>query len=625
MAEEVKPRPKILLTAILKDDSEAAQVERMLESFMPYFDGLCVLITGLSGEHKKLEKIIKKYKGRYAFATPTSHPDIYIRNKEGKWIFGNFAAARNACFELAAEMQKEHDYDWWSWADKDDILISGAELLNVAQMGKDQNLDSIYFVYWYSVLVDDKGTIKSVVIDHLRERLLKPGMFKWVSRLHEISLPKDQNYQLRQSMYDVNPQQGRTCVWVHLPQREDVQSNLYRNSEILEIQAKEEEHKDPRTLMYLAKTYHDLADLEKKPNYDQLAIMLFEEYLDGPYKSGWAEERSNACEYVGNIYGRMGKHQKALDWYNRGLEEFAANYILYLLKAQALAELKRFEESEFVLDMIVRKDPPSTRTTIGNPLSIQLIASGLKHNEAMRKLQIKEAIKWMRTHRKLLGFSEDDDYVKMLVEADLINESAHWVFNFAKWLKDHGHKDKIPMLLKSLPHELGQEPFAHFIANEISEPRKWGEDEIAYFASFGGNHFEQWSDKSLGRGIGGSETAVIQLARQWAKLGYKVTVFGDPRQDAGERDGVSYRPWYEMNWKDEFNILILWRSPHLLDKEIKAKKLFMDLHDVASQLDWTDARTAKVNKVFVKSQFHRAMLPKIPDEKVAIISNGITV
>jgi len=81
---------------------------------------------------------------------------------------------------------------------------------------------------------------------------------------------------------------------------------------------------------------------------------------------------------------------------------------------------------------------------------------------------------------------------------------------------------------------------------------------------------------------------------------------------------------YECNlFNDQFNTLILWRSPHLLDKNIKAKRLYMDLHDVASNLDWTVERVARIDKVFFKSKYHRSMCPNIPDSKAVIISNGI--
>jgi hypothetical protein len=181
----------------------------------------------------------------------------------------------------------------------------------------------------------------------------------------------------------------------------------------------------------------------------------------------------------------------------------------------------------------------------------------------------------------------------------------------------------VRLLLQSLPPEPSREPPAAMIANEDSEPKVWGDDTIVYYASWGTEHFEQWSGKSLSRGIGGSETAVIRLAEEWVKKGWKVTVFCDPREEAGLINGVEYRPWYEINWKDTFNTLILWRSAHLLDRDIKAGRLFMDLHDLAYQHEYTPERMFKLTKVFFKSKYQRATLPDLPDDKAVIISNGI--
>jgi hypothetical protein len=45
---------KIALTYIVKDNSEYNLFESSLESFMPFFDGLYVAVTGTSGEHNKI-------------------------------------------------------------------------------------------------------------------------------------------------------------------------------------------------------------------------------------------------------------------------------------------------------------------------------------------------------------------------------------------------------------------------------------------------------------------------------------------------------------------------------------------------------------------------------------------
>lgn len=608
---------KILLTAIFKDDSEYESIERMLKSFKPYIAGLCVTLTSV--DCKKLKKLIKEYNGQYNEVFPGTHPKIF---PDGE--FGNFAEARMECFKLASEMQAKESYDWWTWADSDDILINGEELLKVAELAQKNKMDMVFFTYWYSINLS-KGSFsdKDVQIDHLRERLLNPKIqWKWVSRLHEIALPIDDNYKPKITTYDYNPQAGRGCVWAHLTTKERTEKSMERNIKILEQQAKDEQHKDPRTIFYLAKTYFDVANVQGKKEYFQLADLLLDDYLNGEHPSGWAEERSNAWEYKGKIRALTGNHRAAIECYHSAIAEYGNRHMPFLLLAGEYAEIGDQEQATFWLDTAVKMEAPQARTTIGNPQEIKYLAASLKFNEAVRKQDVPEAIRWLTTRNEIAGI-KDDPMMKALIESKQLNDAAMWVFNYSKWLKDTGHEDLIPNVLKALPVELGREAFAHVIANDYTPSKKWSDKSIVYFANFGGEFFEKFSGKTVEAGQGGSETAVVRLCERWAKMGYEVTVFCDPREDVGIINGVDYRPFYEMNWKDEFNILILWRSPHILDRDIKAKKLFMDLHDVASQLDWSEERMKKIDKVFVKSKYHRAMLPKLPDQKVEVISNGI--
>lgn len=606
---------RILLCCIFKDDSEYSLIKRMLESFMPRVDGLCVALTGTSGKFTKLEKLLQKYNATYVKTSPKTHPQIY--SQEEKPIFCNFAAARQVTFDLADTLE---GYDWYTWADCDDILVSGEKLQEVADRSIEIGLDGVLFTYWYAINVRADNTFDQddVVIDHIRERLLKPGIFKWVSRLHEVAIQKEDAYQPKYANYEFNINNDQIIAWAHLPGHKRVEDALMRNCRILEIQAKEENHKDPRTLFYLAKTYYDLGDTV----HVTLALELLKEYLEGEFPSGWAEERAAAYEYIGNIYGRAGKHQEAVEAFHEGLKEYPNKLMLVLTLAKEYDAVGNTEKSNYWLSVAEHMEPPKARTTIGNPLEIKILASSLNYNKAIREGDLPKAIYWLKIRNQLTG-ETNDDRIKTMEEAVELNENGKRVFQYAKWLKDTGHVDKIPPLLESLPVELGREQFAHYIANEIKEPRVWGDNEICYYASWGAESFENWSPSSLKKGLGGSETAVIRLAEEWVKLGYRVTVYGDPGSEAGEHNGVTYRSFYEINWQDQFNILILWRSPHLLDREIKARKLYMDLHDIASQLDWTDARMERIDKVFFKSKWHRTHVPKLPDEKTEVISNGI--
>jgi hypothetical protein len=155
------------------------------------------------------------------------------------------------------------------------------------------------------------------------------------------------------------------------------------------------------------------------------------------------------------------------------------------------------------------------------------------------------------------------------------------------------------------------------------KPRKWEENEICYFANVGTKHFFQWDGNSISKGVGGSETAVIRLAEEWTKAGYRVTVYGDPEKIT-KINGVTYLPWYHFNKDDEFNIFIQWRNAQLAGK-IKCKKFLVDLHDVFSGLDFSPEQIEAIDKFMVKSKWHRKLAPNISDDKFSIVGNGIAL
>lgn len=604
---------KIILTAIIKGDSEYERVEEMLSSFMPYMSGLVVAITGLGEKKQKIKGLVKKYKGHVIITDPSTHPQLYSKDDRGEF-FSNFAEARNITFKYADE---NLEADWYSWADADDVLVGGEKLKEIGEKAISLKIDRVFFTYWYALKIRADKTFDEscVMIEHDRERLIRPKVFHWVSRIHEVTVPKDQNYKSVDAPYRYDPKENQFTVWAHLTEEKRALSAMDRNIRILEMQAKEQDHKDPRTLFYLAKTYYDLNTKEK----DELALFMLQEYLK---LSGWPQERANALEYVSNIMSRRGRHKDAVEALHAAIREHPDRHMFYLLLAREYAEIGLTEQSDFWLEVAIRMDPPQSQTTIGNPLEIKFMAASLKANQAIRQVKLEEAIKWMKV-RNEIGQLKDDPALKGLEKAKELNDAGIWAFNFAKWLKKRGYTQNIRDLLKALPTELGREPFAAYIAQEVAEPKVWPKKSIAYIASWGAQHFEKWSPKNLETGIGGSETAVIELCKRWAKKGYDVTVYGDPREDAGDYEGVHYRPYYEINWNDTFDTVIYWRTPNALDRKIKANKVLYDAHDVESNLNWTPERIERVDRVFFKSKFHRSMCPNIPDSKVAVISNGL--
>ena len=153
------------------------------------------------------------------------------------------------------------------------IAVSSWDQEKVINVGRDNNMDMIFCTYWYACVFNEKGQVAEVVINHERERFIKPGSYKWVSRLHEVCIPTKPNPRMVQ--YGFMPQDNQNLVWIHTANYEKSVKALERNVRILETQIEEEEYKDPRTVFYLAKTYFDIGTPEKL----KIADSLIDKYI----------------------------------------------------------------------------------------------------------------------------------------------------------------------------------------------------------------------------------------------------------------------------------------------------------------------------------------------------------
>jgi hypothetical protein len=140
-----------------------------------------------------------------------------------------------------------------------------------------------------------------------------------------------------------------------------------------------------------------------------------------------------------------------------------------------------------------------------------------------------------------------------------------------------------------------------------------------------GSSIDEWSPKSEAKGIGGSEEATINMARELAKLGNDVWVYSRCGDDEGEYDGVKYEN-YEYFSDVECDILIFWRQPkYIIDHKdnFKAKQVFLWLHDTVPQEEILPIKHF-VDGIFVLSGFHASLYPALRD-KLIKTSNGINL
>ena len=135
---------------------------------------------------------------------------------------------------------------------------------------------------------------------------------------------------------------------------------------------------------------------------------------------------------------------------------------------------------------------------------------------------------------------------------------------------------------------------------------------------------ETWNPETARtKGVGGSEEAVIWLSRLLGERGWKVTVYGNCGVEERDYDGILWKPYWMWNWRDKQDVTVLWRYPQFAKYEINSDTVVVDLHDVILEGEFAPERLKRIDKIFVKSRFHRSLFPAVPDEKFVVIPNGI--
>ncbi len=611
MADIIPAEPKIALAMIVKDNSEALLLRRCLDSIRKHVDGLFITATGEQCD--EIKKITEEYQGEYSYF---------------KWT-KRFDEARNF---NAAQISKEYLY--YIWCDADDVWQNPEQLRQIVREAYLYNHSAVFFDYLYMVDLDEKGNIREVVIEHKRERIIKNnGTFKWIGKLHETLIEQHQDNVVKVFRPEVKV--------VHLTTMDRADSNVDRNIEILEQTIKDENHKDPRTVMYLAKAYYDKGKMARTPQdqkmYYEFAIALFQEYLVGagtPGKSeyqeesGWREERSSAWEYLSEIYRVFGQYNMATKSIVNALIEDPRFPNYYISMAMVCALKKEWDNAEVWLKIGANLPIPNT-TIILTPRDLKARALEIDFQIAMAKQDLDRA---ERSSQKLVeifpNMKEASDRLKQIQSLKSANQAAQSVTYLGRYLEEQNEKQKIVSLLQAMPKSIANEQFASQMRHLYTPKRIWGKDEVAIICGPG---FEKWSPKNVNQGIGGSEEAVIYLSKELVKQGYKVTVYADPQDEMGEYDGVTYLPWYELNIKDEFNIMLVWRAIGFVDSNFSARKTYLWMHDIPANPSFTEERMKKIDKIFVLSNFHKSLLKMykkgqlvdIPEDKIMVTSNGI--
>lgn len=590
---------KIAACWITQGDNELEKLKKSVASVRAYVDSIHITANG---KHTtKTEKWCQKEGIDYSFLP---------WNKD-------FGQQRNFNFARAPK-----DTDYIFWLDYDDVLIGGEFLRSTAEIGLNKGLDLVYLEYWYACQFDgapSPETLVKVQTKQARERLIKPVRIVWKKRIHESPNPIDGiEFKHASSAYhkETNP-----IVVLHTGAHQGEpmavqEARMKRNQEILELELADERkagQADPRTILYLMKIYAELSD----PAILEECYRLGEEYLT---LSGWDQERMTCRTLMGRCQEKLGDPYQAVEEYREAVSEYSFIPKPYIHLASALCSVRKYREADHWIRLALSMERDSTTGGVDAILEDELLTAQVLtrlHWEWPENKKVRKAAQFAEKVAELVPHEINIEQARQLKDIADLDVACEHVDHLSRYLVSIGEEKAVLDLLQSLPQAIKSEPFAVNLWKKYSNPRIWGAKEIAYFCGPG---YEKWDATNLTKGIGGSETAVIELAKEWVKLGYKVTIYGDPLQPT-VLDNVVYLPHFHFNPKDKFNILILWRSPHWLGK-VSAKKIYVDLHDVASPVDYLP-RLDQFDKLMVKSQAHQNLLPGVPASKIHIISNGI--
>lgn len=127
-------------------------------------------------------------------------------------------------------------------------------------------------------------------------------------------------------------------------------------------------------------------------------------------------------------------------------------------------------------------------------------------------------------------------------------------------------------------------------------------------------------------GLGGSETALIRLAEEFAEKHKNVTIYGNI-DEPGYFSGVRYRDWDSHIPDVASDMSIAWRLPEAADLDLNTKRLVLWMHDTDAGDRLTEERASKFDSIVVLSEWHKQHMlecyPFLNPDNLRIIGNGV--
>ena len=476
-----------------------------------------------------------------------------------------FDDARNHNWDKGA------NYDVSFWLDADDKFPFHRMPELMAQLDE---YDVVFLPYHYDH--DENGNL---IVSHWRERLIKRDKgFYWKGWVHENAITE-------QYFTKVNV----NIPIVHVTKEGHKDNSAERNHKILEQAYLETE--DPRYIHYYGVSLFTLKKFEE-------AIKVLGEYIE---VGGWDEEIYRSLLKMAEASHMLGNYEDSLKYGLQAVSVMPQYPMAYEILGHFEFSANNYKNALEYIKMGLQKPYPETASIFDPTSKDRSILTGalceFQLGNAIDALELLKRVKTTDVSELMETFENEADVERLKAVLPVVIKQS---------------KDK-KLLWENLNDDVKYRGELRTIREALTLPKKWDDDSVVFFC---GKGFEEWGPHTLDKGMGGSEEAIVYLAPQLAKLGYKVTVFGEVEKPF-EQDGVEWKNWKMLDRRDYFNIMVIWRIP-VFASQFKAKKIFIDMHDLTPK---SMIKPYPNTTYLFKSQWQKDQYPEIEDYK--IIPNGI--
>lgn len=495
--------------------------------------------------------------------------------KHGKVMAQHFAKARQRSFDLLRK-----DLPWHGWIDADDIVQGGDKLAEVLARCGDV-IGGVWLPYHYSRVGVDGPT--ATLFD--RERIVRHSIgWAWQHRVHEILAP------IGRPTESINWTRTDNVAIYHQGEGHDTEGSAKRNILLLEIDL-EENPKDARAIFYMGNQYFALSEW-------QAAIYWYEQALEAEN----VYQRWQTAIYLSMAYERVGDLVKCKEFAHFALDIAPYHpepYLRLAVAAMLMGDAQRCEFWTHLADSMA----PAPFFAFKNPLDLSYNARvtlgqayGANGQISRARAELEKAASVIPSPVVLEGIA---DFRQKEKEASLASAYTHVLaglpdaarVEFAVppdvWKFGRVRDTVVPVLLA---RRNGAQPRAIFYCGRSLEP--WGPPSI---------------DST---GIGGSETAVIQIAKRFAADGWRVDVYNEPDKYEGEYEGVGYWGLNRLRAGERADLLVSWRNPQAHSLPIDRRVSVLWQHDL-NQGPSAGVDMAKWDKILAVSQWHADYLSNV--------------